>query len=382
MDGPQLRVLFIVYRDFMNPSAVGGDFYLWELAKGLSNLGNHVTIICSSFPDSKKREVIDGVEFVRLKGVWSLPFKILKMYIKRLKGNFDVVVEEAIGGQRFPFFCTVYVKEPLVAVWHQKHDKIFHEQYSYPVAAVLSFFEFFQARLYRKRTIINPSKGAREKLATLGFDRESIRVIYDGVGGLFDNAKMSEERENVIVWLGKIRRYKRPDHAIMALAEVIKKTNENYTLVIAGKVSEIDADYVDELRGLAENLDVSDNVEFRFNISEAEKLDLLERASVLVQPSPVEGFSIVVMEANRCGTPVVVSDGVPGDVVINGHNGLVYPYGDIEAFSDALTKLFVDKELWTKLSKNAFSWAQNFTWEKSALKFDHLLNDTLSLNEA
>ena len=365
----------------MNPSAVGGDFYLWELAKGLSKLGNDVTIVCSSFQGSKQREVIDGVEFVRLKGVWSLPFKILRLYLKSLRGNFDIIVEEAIGGQRFPFFCSVYVKEPLVAVWHQKHDRIFHEQYSYPVAVVLSFFEFFQARLYRKRTIINPSRGAKEKLAVLGFDRESIRVIYDGVGGVFDNAKMSEGRENVIVWLGKVRRYKRPDHAIMALAEVAKRTGENYRLVIAGKVSEIDADYVDELRDLAERLGVSDNVEFRFNISEAEKLSLLERARVLVQPSPVEGFSIVVMEANRCGTPVVASDGVPGDVVIDNYNGLVYPYGDIEAFSSALTRLLKNEEVWTKLSKNAFSWAQNFTWESSATKFNHVLDGILSVKE-
>lgn len=372
-----LRVLFVVYRDFKNPSAVGGDFYLWELAKGLSCLGNHVTIVCASFQGSKMREVIDGVNFIRVDGLWGLSFKIFNFYMRSLKGNFDVVVEEALGGQRFPFFCVVYVKEPLLAVWHQKHDKIFHEQYPYPVAVVLSFFEFFQARLYRKHGIVNPSKGAKEKLLGLGFSRDKVNVIYDGVGGVFNNARLDKERENRLVWLGKIRRYKRPDHAILALAELIKKTGKSFTLVIAGKVSEIDGDYVNELRSLAQSLDVSENVEFRFNISESEKLDLLERSLVLVQPSPVEGFSIVVMEANRCGTPVVVSDGVPADVVKNNYNGLVYPYGNINAFATALVNMLTNKDLWAKLSNNAYIWAQNFTWEKSVDDFNRLLNSCI-----
>ena len=159
-----MRILFVVYRDIKNPSAVGGDLYLWELAKGLSTLGNHVTIVCSSFQCSKMREVIDGVTIVRLTGVWRLPFKIFKLYFEKLRGTYDIIVEEALGGQRFPFLCKVYVDEPLFAVWHQKHDKIFHEQYPYPIAVFLSFLEYFQARLYRNSIIINPSKGAKEIL--------------------------------------------------------------------------------------------------------------------------------------------------------------------------------------------------------------------------
>jgi glycosyltransferase involved in cell wall biosynthesis len=92
----------------------------------------------------------------------------------------------------------------------------------------------------------------------------------------------------------------------------------------------------------------------------------------------VEGFSIVVIEANLCGTPVVVSDGVPADVVINNYNGIVYPFGDIDALSAALTNLLNDDGLWTKFSHNAISWAQNFNWEKSANKLNFLLNELVS----
>jgi glycosyltransferase involved in cell wall biosynthesis len=363
----------------MNPAAVGGDLYLWELAKGLSKNGNHVSLLCGSFPGSKARENISGVKIIRLPGSWNLPFKILKKYFEELKGNFDVVIEEAIGGQRFPFFCSLYIKEPLVAVWHQKHSKIFREQYSFVLGNMFSFLEFFQAKIYRKRPILTPSKGAKNQIVSLGFNANNINVVYDGVAKEFLDAKLDKNRENLIVYLGKLRRYKRPDHAILGFAGLLKVFKKPCRLVIAGKTSEIDKCYVDELRQLAQKLGVSNLVNFEINISEEEKLNLLKKARILVQPSPVEGFSIVVIEANACGTPVVASDGVPPDVVINGRNGVVYPYGDITAQSMAIFDLLSDAGRWQRMSEKGVLWAQNFTWEKSAASLTLFLRKIVSI---
>jgi glycosyltransferase involved in cell wall biosynthesis len=371
-----LRFLFLVYRDFKNPNAVGGDFYLWELARGLAKLGNKVTLLCSSFQGAKSKEIIEGVEINRINSVWRLPLRIFNEYLKKLKGNFNVIVEEAIGGQRLPYFGTIYVKQPLVAVWHQRHNKVFREQYPFPLAIFLSLFEFFQARLYRNRTIVTPSEGAKEKIMSLGFKYAKVKVVYDGVGSIFDSAKTKSARENVLVYLGKLRRYKRPDHAILALVQVLKRAKKSCKLIIAGKASEIDRGYIDWLRNLAKRLNVGDLVEFRINISEKEKLDLLETARLLVQPSPVEGFSIVVAEANRCGTPVVASDGVPRDVVINGLNGLVYRFGDIDALAMNIVRLIDDDVLWDKMSKDAHEWSRQFTWENSVAEFLKVLIQT------
>jgi glycosyltransferase involved in cell wall biosynthesis len=371
-----LRFLFLVYRDFKNPNAVGGDFYLWELARGLAKLGNKVTLLCSSFKGAKSLEIIEGVEINRINSVWRLPLRIFNEYLKKSKGNFNVIVEEAIGGQRLPYFGTIYVKEPLVAVWHQRHNKVFREQYPFPIAIFLSLLEFFQALLYRNRTIVTPSEGAKEKLMSLGFKYEKVKVVYDGVGSIFDSAETKSARENVLVYLGKLRRYKRPDHAILALVQVLTRAKKPCKLIIAGKASEIDRGYIDWLRNLANRLNVGDLVEFRINISEEEKLKLLEKSRLLVQPSPVEGFSIVVAEANRCGTPVVASDGVPRDVVINGLNGLVYRFGDIDALAMNIVRLIDDDVLWDKMSKDAHQWSQQFTWENSVAEFLKVLIKT------
>lgn len=373
-----MRVLFLAYRDIKNPFAVGGDFYLWELAKGLSRMGHRVTFVSSQFDCSEQREIIDGVDVVRIKGVWSLPLSLFNLYTKRLKRRFDIVVEEVIGGQRPPFLAGVYIREPLIAVWHQKHEKIFHEQYSFPIATFLSFLELLLARLYRGRTIVTPSKSAKEKLMQLGFKRENVKTVYDGVGEIFRNAKTGERREGVIVCLGKLRRYKRADHALFAFKRSLNRLDNSCRLVIAGKVSEIDRSYVDWLYKLANRLEIEDYIEIKTNISEIEKLELLETAKLLVQPSPVEGFSIVVAEANRCGTPVIASDGVPSDVVVDGYNGIVYPFGDVEALAIAIIKLMKDNILWSKISKNAYEWSQQFSWENSVLQFLKILKHVFS----
>ena len=367
-----MRILFLVYRDLENPSAVGGDIYLWELARGLAELGHHVTLLCSSFENSKPEEIKSGVKISRIPGSWILPVKFLKEYMKR-RGNLDVVVEEAIGGLRLPFFGVLYIRAPLSVVWHQRHAKIFREQYPVFIAIPLSFLEAFLALLYRKRVIITPSKEARERLAYLGFKKENVKVVYDGVGKAFKKARPNMKRQDIVVCLGKLRRYKRIDHALIAFQRVLNQVKRPCRLVIAGKISEIDRGYLGWLQKLAERLDITENVDFRVNISEIEKIEMLETAKVLVQPSPIEGFSIVVAEANSCGTPVVVSDGVPSDVVHDHFNGLVYPFGNIEALATGIDKLLNNEAVWTTMSTNAYEWAKQFTWKKSVSKFEKVL---------
>ena len=246
-----LRFLFIVYRDFENPSATGGDFYFWELAKGLARLNHNVVIICSSFDGRNSVEITEGVEIVRLKGYLSLSLKIFREYLRRGKGSFDFVLEEVIGGQRLPFFGVFYIKNPLIAVWHQRNTKIFREQYPSFIAFLLGLFELSMARLYRKQIIITPSKGAKRNLTALGLKSNNIKVVYDGVNKELRNIKINSNRENMVIVLGKMRRYKRFDHALLAFERVQNVFKKPSYLVIAGKASEIDKGYIEWLEKLA-----------------------------------------------------------------------------------------------------------------------------------
>ena len=59
--------------------------------------------------------------------------------------------------------------------------------------------------------------------------------------------------------------------------------------------------------------------------------------------------------------------------MIDGHNGLVYPFDDVEALTAAIVELLKDDVLWSRMSKNAYEWSKQFTWESSVFEFLRIL---------
>jgi len=85
--------------------------------------------------------------------------------------------------------------------------------------------------------------------------------------------------------------------------------------------------YYPKLVELAERLQVTDYVEFMGTISRDEKIDLMQRCKVYLQPTIHEGFGLAILEAMSCGAPVVTSSAgavpeVVGDagVIMDGHS--------------------------------------------------------------
>ena len=85
------------------------------------------------------------------------------------------------------------------------------------------------------------------------------------------------------------------------------------------------------------------------------------RASdICVSSSRIEGLPFNVMEAMACGLPVVASD-IKGhqDLVCNGENGFLYPFGDAKAFVNAVQRM-QDANIRQRMGENAKSSVQRF----------------------
>jgi len=63
----------------------------------------------------------------------------------------------------------------------------------------------------------------------------------------------------------------------------------------------------DSVVKLINELNLSENITLFGSVSEKDKIDLLQKASVYLQPSFCEGFGLAILEAKACGTPVITS---------------------------------------------------------------------------
>lgn len=367
----KLRVLFLATRDSNHPGVAGGDLNMWECARYLASAGHSVTFATSSYPGSARAQALQGVDIVRLGGIRTLWLTSFWYYISQCRHKYDVVIAEGFGGSRIPRLAPLYVREPMVTEWRQIHRAIFAAQYPPAFGPILNLLERATAAIHRNSRLIAYTREWKERFPSIGFKPQNIFVVPVSIGDRWFSIDGSPDRRRAqVVWLGKFRRYKYPDEAIRAMPRIVRSVPEA-RLVLAGRHD--DRHYEGQLYELVRELGLEKVVDFQFDITEAHKKDLLLGSRVLLLPSAIEGFGIVVLEANACGVPVVASSGVPESSVKEGFNGLRYPLNDRASLVERTIRLLTDDDLFSRLSENATEFAQGFKWEIAGKKFEEVV---------
>jgi glycosyltransferase involved in cell wall biosynthesis len=148
-------------------------------------------------------------------------------------------------------------------------------------------------------------------------------------------------------------------------------------LVIAGRRD--DQGYERELRERVQSLGLAKKVTFALDLSEEDKLALLRSARVITLPSPIEGFGIVLLEAAAQGTPAVVSDGVPEEVIREGCNGLRVPFGDKKALAAGLASALTSDELHASLVHGAVENARRYTADALTARLNEVVRKAVAV---
>ena len=118
-----------------------------------------------------------------------------------------------------------------------------------------------------------------------------------------------------------------------------------------------------------------DFVEVVGKLSLKEYVELLSRAKALVLPSSYEAFPYTVLEAMACGTPVVVSNAIPDEVVVSGFNGVRVNSLEPMEWAKALENVVTNEGLWLKLSRNGLDFAKQFDYLKIAREYINLIRE-------
>ncbi|HSM08164.1 MAG TPA: glycosyltransferase family 4 protein [Gemmatimonadota bacterium] len=378
--GKGLRILVVNWQDRMNPHAGGAEIHLHEIFGRLVERGHAVTLLASGWPGSAPRALVDGIDVHRAGGRYTFPLHARRAFGRLEPAAFDVIVEDV---NKLPLLTPRWSKTPVVCLVPHLFGSTAFAQEPWPVAATVWLAERVMPAVYRRTPVVVISESTADDLAARGFERERITVSHPGV----DHAVCTPpaggpgaERaaEPTLVYVGRLKRYKSVDVVLRAIARLAReRPAEPVHLVVAGR-----GDDAGRLEEIAVELGIEALVEFRGYVSEVEKVSLLRRAWANVYPSPKEGWGITNIEAAACGTPSLASD-APGlrESVVDGETGWLVPYGEVDAWADAIAGLATRPERVEEMGAAALQFATQFTWEDTTRRIESVLYSAAATRE-
>jgi glycosyltransferase involved in cell wall biosynthesis len=199
------------------------------------------------------------------------------------------------------------------------HIKTMHA-YTAPASLTLGTRAYRRANYQRsarlaEAVIVNSNSLRSEVDRYLEVDPQKIRLIYEAVDhDVFKPGDREAARAHVaafgisrpfVLFVSSLWRYKNCDTLLRAWRKV-RHDLAGRQLVIVG--AERDQQYAAELRSLAGELGITDDVVFVGGVPLEETARFYQAADLLVYPSFNETFGLPILEAMACACPVVTSD--------------------------------------------------------------------------
>ncbi|MDA3862087.1 MAG: glycosyltransferase family 4 protein [Melioribacteraceae bacterium] len=359
-----MKILVANWRCIKNPEMGGAEIHFHEIFKLIVKMGHEVTLVVHSFTGAKAEETIDGIKIYRVGSKFVFKHMFKRFYKKHLaKNNYDLIVDDI---SKIPMDTPRYIKKPIVGILHHIHGSTLYKEIPWFMAYYISQCEKLIPKYYSKTPIFTVSPSTKNELAALGQPEEKIDYLYNAIDQeLFENTKVEKSETPLLVYVGRIKKYKQ----VELVVDVLPKLKEKYPdieLHIGGS-----GDHTEELKKYVVEKGLKDSVKFLGFLSEENKAKLLGRAWVFVTMAMKEGWGITVIEANAMNTPVIGSD-VPGlrDSIKNEKTGYLVKIGNETELVSRISELIDDKEKRNEFSRNAKEWSLKFSWQASA---DHFI---------
>jgi glycosyltransferase involved in cell wall biosynthesis len=105
---------------------------------------------------------------------------------------------------------------------------------------------------------------------------------------------------------------------------------------------------------------------------------ILRNTDILLLPTRVEGFGLIIIEAMLCGVVPVVSrlEGITTDIVRHGITGYLPEINDIKGFADSIIGLIERPELLRQMSSNVVADAQKrFSLQNMIEEYERIFSE-------
>jgi glycosyltransferase involved in cell wall biosynthesis len=173
--------------------------------------------------------------------------------------------------------------------------------------------------------------------------------------------KKTDERLNVVGYIGRLSKEKGILNLIEAMPLVLKKRT-GIRFMICGNGS-----LTDDAEKITKTESLKKIAKLTGWIPHEDVPRCLNEIQLLVLPSLTEGLPNILLEAMACGTPVLATAvGMIPEIIEDGETGFLLKSIDPKHIADRIVELLDKPKLLEKISKNAYEWVrENFSEEKT-----------------
>jgi len=189
-------------------------------------------------------------------------------------------------------------------------------------------------------------------------------------------SKLGWHNKKVILTVGRLQERKGQDMLIKALP-AIKEVSPNILYAIIGGGEE-----KQKLDKLVNELNLQDHVMFMSEVSDEEMIQAYQQCDLFILPNrtvgkDIEGFGMVLVEAQACGIPVIAGDsGGTAETMIIGETGFIVDCTEPEVIANKIIELFDLPNIIEQLGQNGRKHVVNtLDWQAHKNKAETLFSD-------
>jgi phosphatidylinositol alpha-1,6-mannosyltransferase len=240
-------------------------------------------------------------------------------------------------------------------------------EHTWMVRRVIGAAEYLIANSHNTRQILQ---------ATWRVPAEKIKVLHPGVDtSRFSPAARDEafrremgwDGRPVVLTVGRLQRRKGQDVAIRAM-DIIRQTAPEVLYAICGAGEERK-----RLEGIVREHGLERHVQFLGEIDDEKMIRCYQQCDVFVLPNrqegrDIEGFGMVLLEAQACGKPVIAGDsGGTAETMNVGETGYILDCTRPDPLADVLGGLLQDPARCEEMGTRGREWAiSRFDWDALA----------------
>lgn len=265
-------------------------------------------------------------------------------------------------------YLSLTTKVPQISVMHDLNFE-HHPEYlpKHITAYYKKYFPLFAKKATRIITVSQFSKN--DIINKYKIDKQKIDVVHNGVNNMFgpignneqNNVRLKHTNGNhFFIYIGSLNPRKNIQNTLKSFDLFKTKTKSDYKFIIVGeklwKEKAIEKCY--------KNLKHKEDIIFKGRLYNKDLKDLLASATALLYVSFFEGFGIPVVEAMKCGTPVITStkSSLPE---IAGSSAILCNPNDINNIAKQMEKITETKTREYYIQKG-FVNAEKYNWDNTA----------------